>query len=374
MDQIARALGAVGDPHERLLVAVIAAVGLLALLAVAFAVLVVIIRFRHARHRRRRETLADRLHDRLLDVIGGSEPPESLHALVRHGEETELLALLLRFARRLRGREIQVLARIGAPYLHEALRWRNSRSPEERAQAVQALAAFGMTEHAPVVLAALDDPSPYVAMTAAQALARAEHAQHADAVMRRLWRFVNWSGDYLGAMLARIGPAAAPPARRILADDTASDHARAVAADVLRRLNDLPAADVAHAVLAFADSRPSESPAMRGAALRLIAQVGHGEHLDAVRSHTDSSDGLVRAEAIKALAAIGGDREVATIAQALRDPSPWVAHEAAHGLLRLGRSELLERVSREDSPTAIVARQVLAEAASRRAPLTEGRP
>lgn len=352
-------------PHERFLALIIVAVAALLVVTVLFAVVVVLLRGHHARVRRRGEALEERWQRTLLDVVGGVAPPAAIHALVARGEELELLAYLLRFARRLRGEEARVLAAVAAPFLPRSMRELGSRSPERRAQAVHAVAAFGMTEHGATVLAALDDRSPYVALTAAQALAAREHAEYAPHVMRRLWRFGTWSADYLSAMLARIGPVAAAPARLLLADNGQPAHARAVAADVLRRLNDPVAADTGAEVLRNSAGSPWASAPLQAACLRLMAQVGGSRpsHVAIARDFLRSPHALVRGAAVGALAALGGAREGEDIEAALADSSAWVAQQAVRGLLALGMEEVLRRVASEGTGVALIARQVLAEAA-----------
>ena len=360
LDRLLRWLGlptyAESAQQERILIILIVSVSILFLLTLLFAIVVVALRAGHVRRRRRRDAREDRWQAAVLEVLGGA-PPIVLQSRVLPGEEIALLAYLLPYARRLRGGEAQALGAAVVPYLPAAQRNLAARSAERRANAVQALASFGGAPEMPDVLAALDDPSPYVAMNAAQALARPEHASHARQVMDRLWRFEQWSPEYLSAMLARIGPPAAAPARRILADASQGAHARAVAADVLLRLNDLPSADVAAEVL----QAPRGDPVLAAAALRLLARLGRAEHLGVARRHAGSPDGIVRAQAIRTAATLGGADEVEAVSAALHDPSAWVAHEAAMGLIQLGRADLLRAIAGQDTPLALVARQALVE-------------
>lgn len=362
LDALVRWLGlpsfAESARHERLLILLIVAVSVLFLLTLAFAVVVIGLRASHVRRRRRREARAERWHEPVLQVLGGA-PASTLQAHVEPGEEGALLAYLLTFARRLRGDEARALAAAAGPYLHAARRNLHARKAERRANAVQALAAFGAEAHAPSVLDALDDPSPYVAMNAAQALARPEHAAHANQVAQRLWRFEQWSPEYLSAMLARIGPPVSAPARQILGASRQPPHARAVAADALVRLNDWLAADVAATVLRERDL----DAAVAAACLRLIARMGRPDHLPLVHRYCDVANTIVRAQAVRTAAAIGGDQEVPAVRAAFDDPSPWVAHEAAVGLIHLGRVDLVRAVAESESPSALVARQALAESA-----------
>lgn len=343
--------------QDRVLIVLIVSVGILFVVTVLFAILVIALRAGHVRRRRRRDERDERWQDAVLDVLGGG-PAQALQSRVQPGEEVALLAYLLPFARRLRGEEVRSLAAAVEPYLPAARRHLQARSPERRANAVQALASFGTPEDSRLVLAALDDASPYVAMNAAQALARPEHAGDAAQVIDRIWRFEQWSPEYLSAMLARLGTPAAEPARRLLADPAQGCHARSVSADVLLRLNDAPSADIAARVL----TEPDLDDDIAAAALRLLAKLGRAEHLAVVRRRVSSASAIVRAQAIRTVAAIGGAGEVPAVTAALQDQSPWVAHEAAVGLIGLGHTDVLRRLAEERSPLALVARQALAEA------------
>lgn len=348
---------------ERLLAVIVATIAVLLVLSLVFMAMVIVLRAGHARARRRAEGQDARWRDRLLAVIAGAGA-WTIQEQVRAGEELAFLAFLLRFSRQLRGEEARILALVGAPFVPAALREMGSRSPERRAQATQAVAMFGMPTHADVVLAALDDPSPYVAVTAAQALAMRPQSGYATQVVRRVQRFGNWSAEYLSAMIARIGPDAAEPARRLLADVSQPAHARAVAASVLTRLNDPAAADTACDVLGMLGANPWSSSSVQAACLRLLAQVGGGRpaHLAAARRFLASTHPVVRGEAVRALVSLGGAAELGAIAEALGDDSRWVAQEAARGLLRLGQVETLRVAAEGAVPNALVLRQVLAGA------------
>jgi HEAT repeat protein len=361
LDRLLRWLGlptyAESAQQERVLVILIVSVLALFVLTVLFAAVVIALRSGHVRRRRRRDERDERWQEAVLETLSGA-PADVLRSRVNAGEEIALLAYLLPFARRLRGDEVRSLAQAVEPYLPAARRNLGARSPERRANAVQALAAFGSADDTRLVLTALDDSSPYVAMNAAQAMARPEHAAHATQVMQRIWRFEQWSPEYLSAMLARIGTPAAEPARGILADPSQGCHPRAVAADVLLRLNDADSADVAARVL----EEPQQDADVAAATLRLLAKLGRAEHLAIVRRYVASPNAITRAQAVRTAASIGGDGEVEAITAALHDPSSWVAHEAAVGLIGLGRADVLRRLVSEPTPVALIARQALAEA------------
>jgi HEAT repeat protein len=81
-----------------------------------------------------------------------------------------------------------------------------------------------------------------------------------------------------------------------------------------------------------------------------------------VRRLATAADDVVRAQALRALGAVGSEQDVPMLLAAMEDAAPWVALGAARGALEAGaRSELLELAS-SDRPAAALARQVLSEA------------
>jgi hypothetical protein len=72
---------------------------------------------------------------------------------------------------------------------------------------------LGLPRYASTVVAALDDPSPLVAMVAARSLAQEESTEYAHAVLKRLHRFGGWNRRFLASMLASMGPRVADTLR-----------------------------------------------------------------------------------------------------------------------------------------------------------------
>jgi HEAT repeat protein len=352
--------------HERVLLVLIMTVLALLVLAVLFTLLVLALRVGHVRRRRRRAELEGRWRGPLVEVLAGDRSPETLAAAVRPGEELTFLAFLMTFARRVRGEEAEVLDRVAAPSLPAVERALHGRSPEQRALAVQILATFGPSAYAPRLVAALDDPSPYVAMAAAQSLASREHPEHGEVLVRQLARFNSWSVDYLSAMLGRIGPTIAPAARAVLADPGQPPRTRAVAADALHRLGDPESADLAVEVLSrLAPDVGGADAVLARTALALLAKIGRAEHAAALRRFLRAPDAVVRAEAIGALAAVGLPDDTALLTAALDDGSPLVAGRAAQGLIRVGCADVVERRAAAADAGALVALQALADQAAR---------
>jgi HEAT repeat protein len=290
----------------------------------------------------------------LLEVLSGDRTPPSLAARIAAGDRVQFADFLLRFVRRLKGPERDLLVALAAPFLEDVASRAHGGTAEDRALAVQMLGTLGPAQHAAAVRAALDDPSPLVAMTAARALARQGNAAHVGAILERLPRFREWSPGFLAAMLAAVGPDAAPALRVLLADAHREPGDRAVAADALRMLHDLPAADAAGDVV-----RVATDADLLAAALRLLGAVGGAAQAPAVRAACGRPDAVVRAQACAALGAIGGAQDRELLRAALDDASPWVVLHAARSLAKVGGAALLHAAA--DRPGAGLVRQVAAE-------------
>lgn len=293
----------------------------------------------------------------LLEVLAGDRPSRDLVALVAPSEELQFVDYLYRYARRLRGEEAEVLAKMSRPYLAPIVAGVRNGDPERRARAVQTLGVLNFADHAFTIRQALNDPSPLVAMVAARALARPGEARNVGLVLSRLHRFDRWSPRYLSSMLAGMGPDAAPKLRSALADRDADPDRRRIAADALRKLGDVDAASIATDVLQEPIDRD-----LHCAALRLLGLLGRPQDAPAIRALTTVEDEVVRGQAIRALGQIGGEADVDSLRQAVDDASPWVGLHAIRGLREVGRTDLVETLGASNHVRAPAARQVLAEA------------
>jgi len=221
------------------------------------------------------------LHGFLYDRSGS----ERLQPTVDRGATTDFLNFLLLYVRRLEGEERDEIRRLAEPHLSPILEQLQSRSEELRMRVVQTLGELGLPRHADEVIAALDDPSPLVAMVAASTLARTENADYAGEILARLGRFDLWRQDFLAAMLISMGAGATGALRRTLDDDEAPPRVRAVAADALGALNDPLSGDVAARVLGA-----EVDVELRAASLRLLASVGREDHLPVVRTSLSATE------------------------------------------------------------------------------------
>lgn len=341
------------------------AAGGLLVCSFAFALVAFVLRIRNDRAERRRERLWKRWEPAMLEILAGAAPPEAIFERVDEGDGLDFLEFLLDYARLLRGDERALVRAMAAPYLPLVTRELRHGTAESRGHAVLMLARMGMPDYADDVAGALDDDSPIVAMIAARSLFRPGHEEHFPAVLEHLPRFTSWSRSFLASTLAGGGPGAAALLREILADREEDPLVRAVASDALRELNDLEAVPLAVALLAEEDvetpERLDEDRELVIGCLRILEHLGHDGHLPTVHAHVDSDDAVVRAAAVSALAALGGEAEVPVLQERLDDGTFWVSLEAARGLLALGQIGILERLAASRGPWALLARQVLTE-------------
>ncbi len=339
---------------ERLALGLAAAVVALFAVAVLFGAVTLALRTLNEGRARRWARLEADWTPHLLAVLTGDAAPASLLPQVSAGDRALFVDFLLRFAQRLRGPERETLAAVAEPYLDDIERRAHRGGEERRALAVQLLGALGGDRHAATVRAALDDPSPLVAMTAAQSLASHGRAEHAAAILERLPRFGEYSPGFLASMVARMGAGGAPALRSLLADASRAPGDRAVAAEAIRIIHDMPAADVAREAVATATD-----PDLLAAALRLLTAVGSPADAPAVRAAARSADPVVRAQACAALGALGNPHDAETLAALLDDASPWVVLHAARSLKAVGGLARLEAAAAR--PGAELARQAAAE-------------
>lgn len=331
-------------------------IALLLAFSLAFGLAAVRLRLLNDRKARKWNALEAVWEPAILDVLSGAAAPDTVHEHVGSGDDLFFLSFLLRYSQRLRGEERDAVLAIAEPYLPGVVARVKGGTPESRARAVGTLAEMGMPKYAQAVVEALEDPSPLVAMIAARSLFGANLPEFFPAVLQHLSRFDLWSRGFLAGMLTSGGPDAAPLLRGTLSDSEVKPFLRAVAADALGGLNDVESAGIASRLLEVERDRE-----LLAACLRLLTKLGHSGDLHRVRPLVESADDLLRAEAVAALAALGGTDEVHLLEERLDDASAWVALQAARGLLGLGEHALLRRVSESDRHGALVALQVLSE-------------
>lgn len=325
-------------------------------LALLFALGAVALRWKNERRRHRLSELEATWEPALLQALANPDDVERLRSLVDHGDRLPFVRFILRYVGRVTGQQRELLREAVSPHLSAVATDARTGSVEERALAIQTLGTLGLPEYEAAVTRGLDDDSPLVAMVAARALARRDQAHYAEHVLQRLKRFGSWSKGYLSAMLAQIGPDAAPSLRGTLEDRTEPNWVRTVAADALRRLNDLPAAVTAVNVLHEADDRD-----LMASCLRLLARTGDARHLETARVLARSEDTVIRSAALAAVGQLGNAEDTELLFEALSDASPWVALQSARAIGRALGPGRLRSLADSVHPQAALARQVLRE-------------
>ncbi len=348
----------------RVFVVLAAAVAFLLFLALVFALLALVLRILNDRRDRRWKALEERWEPRLLEILAEGEDGvdgaprvevASVMEEVAPGERLLFAEYLFEFARRVRGRELDVLRELARLFLPQIAARTRRRRGEDRARAVQILGALGLPQYEKELLGSLEDPSPLVAMIAAQSLTRAGRVKVLEQILGRLDRFGSWRRTYLAGMLAQTGPEAIPLLRSTLADREQIPTVRSVAAEALLQLPDPAAAEVAARVVQEEDDESILVPC-----LRLLARAGTGAHRGPVLGLVSSRHFAVRSQALRALGTLGEADDLTILEEGLHDPSPWVALEAARSLRKLGGTETLRSLASTEGPRAAVAREILA--------------
>ena len=329
---------------------------LLCTLLIAFSAIALVVRARTTRRARHWSVLENLWEPVVLEVLDGARTPASVRSLVRERDALLFLEYVSRFARRIRGRERDLLTETVAPWLSHVARRLEHRDEAIRARAVQTISLLDRGDYTGRLVRALDDRSQLVAMAAARALARRERTEFAPQVLRRLQRFAHWRPSFVSAMLTEMGPDAVPELLAAFADPEQPAEAHAILADALNALHVLEAADIAAGLLG-----PPSNRDLVAAALRLLRDLGRAEHVAAVRALLTSQDDMVRTGAIAAFGALASPAELELLVPALQDASHWAALEAARALRSFRNGAALRALAEQDHPHAIIAAEVLAE-------------
>ncbi len=329
----------------------------LSLLASSLVILAILLRIRNDRLQQRRQQLEAEWRPLLMEVLMGERPPADLQQRIAPKHRFFFLEFVYRFARRVQGEDFHTLCLLARPFLPHIQNELKKSTPEERARRLQILGLLGFEDYRNAIIAALDDPSPLVAIVAFRQLARPDRSEYAPLLVQKLPRVRRFSHEMLASLLAGMGTSVLPPLREALRDPTRPAWIRAIAANVLARLNDPIAGPLATQALQTTDLPPDLIKAL----LRLLGTVGTLEMLPILTAYLEHSDEGVRAEAIRALGQIGDPESAPFLLQALDDPSPWVAFFAAAALQQIGRNDLLRQLANSDHPRHNLVRQILAE-------------
>jgi hypothetical protein len=315
---------------------------------------IVSLRVKNTLRGRHRTRLEDIWTPRVYDVLAGEAPPQPFSATVAPSDQIFFLDFLSRFTRLLKGHDATMVRKIAAPHLQVLDPELTHRVPERRARAVEVLGGLAGKNLEQRVADMLRDRSPIVAINAAYALARRGAVWHLHDVVGSLDRFDLWNIPFLSTLVGRMGPAAAPTLRAVLADRSHPTRVRAIVAGALVDLKDLESVGAAEKIL-----REEDDPDLLIAALRLLRKLGGADAVPSARKHCRAANPAVRGHAIRALSRLGGPAEAHLLEEALEDDTPWVVMYAAQGLRGMGRTDILERLARSGAPEAQAAREAI---------------
>lgn len=344
----------------------IAAVLVLTAFTLSFMGYAFLLHLRSLRVERQRSTLENRWKGRLLDAATGESAPapdrDAPGAEAPEVDEKDrviFLELVTKYARALEGPERQNIERVGRPYLDALDPILDDPDAYRRAYALDILGELGYEEGEARIARGLGDESGLVAMVAARALARHGDPSHVPLLLSRLETFESWSANYLSSLLVSFGPPASPFLREVATDSATRPRFRSIAFQALRELHDIESVEPAARILPEEDD-----PEVQAEIIRLIGALGGPGQLAGIRPFATSSAAHVRALALRAISNLSDRRtsDVEMVSAGLDDPSPWVALQAAHGLVALGRSEELEDLAHSSSPRAPLAAEVLESA------------
>jgi HEAT repeat protein len=329
-------------------------VGLLAI-AAGFVLLTVLLRRRNLRETRSWKQLKEKWEPAILEILAEERSPEALAESIRPEDRSRFLELLSLYIRRIRGDEVETLKDLAEPLLPDLVE-RRKRKAEDRARTVRTVGLLGMPRYRHFLEEALDDPSPLVALTAAESLLQPGQPESVGPVLKRFHRFTRWHPAPLARLLTGMGPDAAPFLRPVLIDSDYPVWVRAVVARALRSIRDVESADLAAEII-----ESDGEGDLLVECLRLLSEVGESRHREPLIPLVSSQAFPVRAQALRALSTVGKEEDLIFFREALNDPSPWVALEGGRGMAALGGEEELRTLAASDGPVGTVAREVLGE-------------
>ena len=262
-------------------------------------------------------------------IASGTLPPDAMHRRVAPADRLMFLDYIYKsIHNETRPQYKQLYRDLAGPYLGDLESRVKAGDVWQRARAIRTVAELTGQDRGGVIMAALDDPAPHVALTAARTYARLGLGP-IHPLLDRIERYQEWDRRLLRLTLASFGQAAAPALHDRLSNAAASPSIRAVCADALNQLDYPPANDTALTIL-----REETDMDLRAAALRLIRPPVADRHRYVVRSLCAAEDPVLRAQAVACLARIGEESDLSEVERALADLSPWVVLSAARGLTR----------------------------------------
>ncbi len=284
--------------------------------------------------RRYRARMDQGVRPLVLAVIAGEEIPDGLTAAGgARGRAAE--RLIFSYLAQVRGEAhgllTKVLERRGT--VARVIRQSRRRWRYRRARAAEQLGLIA-SPAAERRLAELisGDSSMEVRIVATRGLGKAGSAGAATALLRSLSRANPVPEGIVAAALLELGPDGVPALREALSGKAAGGrHQRAMAAEVLGLLDDMPS------WTGLAENLASADLEVRVSAIRALGRLGMpraaGPVAGCLAPHEEPA---LRAVAARALGRIGAPESAPVLAACLDDPNYWVAHNAAEALAQLG--------------------------------------
>ncbi|HWP35439.1 MAG TPA: HEAT repeat domain-containing protein, partial [Thermodesulfobacteriota bacterium] len=297
----------------------------------------------------------------VLEVVNAADPLACLAPLAAaRGRDREAIATLLcSYGERLRGEGWENVVRaMGALGLvAEQLALLDDRRWWVRARGAWRI---GLLEHrpaAPRLLRLLDDPHPFVRVSAALAASRLGDPALIAPLVDRFGRGADCQPLLLKTLLERFGARAVPSLRGLLAAE--EPVLRQVAVELLGRFGDARSADAITALLDDPD------PELRIKAAKALRSIGTEAACRKLLTLVDDDAWQLRAMAIKTLGDLGYRPALDALVRALGDEHFTVRLLAGRALLALGpegRAALARCRGLADRYARDVVEQMLADA------------
>jgi HEAT repeat protein len=336
--------------------------------AAALGLLLMIAAGRWARHALAgyRERADRRVRPLVLRAAAGDAiAPELIAARGARGRAVDRLAF--GYLSRVRGDAHALLAELLERRGIAARVMRRSSAPvsQLRAGAAERLGLLATTEaERRLGRLVIDDESLRVRIVATRALGKAGTPSAAEILLASLSRPRRVPGGIVAAALLQLGPDAVPALRAALVSDRADPRERAMAADILGLIDDLP---VWESLVRTASSPDLQ---LRISSVRALGRLGVPQAAGPIiRWLARAEAPELRATAARALGRIGDPASAAALGDCLDDPHYWVAHNAAAALAALGPAgqRTLTLAASGQRPGAEHAREALSREALSRA-------
>jgi HEAT repeat protein len=319
--------------------------------------LLVLRRVVQMRAARRRERLRAAAAAVLLDYIDGNADAPAVRAAAG-GRDDIVGDLVFEMREILRGEGAARLVELAAASggIERERRRLASRNPGVRAEAVRRLTIYG-DEAVPWLRQALGDAAATVRVAAAVELTRLGAPLPLMALAEHLQVGVDTSSDDLRRIFRRAVAAEPRAAIAMLVDAQTGDALRQLLVDGLGHAGDFQALPMIAAMAQHGN------PEVRAEALRALAALGHPSAGDTAIAALADADWRVRAQAANCIRRIGAEQAVPAVAPLLGDDQWWVRFRAAEALAALGDGgrRQLEALARNADRAGQVAQLVLAE-------------